>query len=144
MTDRRQVLQAAVLAAAGMAILPGCSTQDGPTAPPPTPDPAQADELALISAYDAALVTAKPADQARLQTIRDEHVAHLRALGWEDLPAPSASGSRTTTAQLIRAERRAARVRTQAARDATDADEAQLLALIAASEYQHVVTLAAP
>jgi hypothetical protein len=143
MTDRRQVLQAAVLAAAGMALLPGCSTQDGPTAPPPTPDPAQADELALISAYDAALVTAKPADQARLRTIRDEHVAHLRALGWEDLPAPSASGSRTK-AQLIRAERRAARVRTQAARDATDAEEAQLLALIAASEYQHVVTLAAP
>jgi hypothetical protein len=144
MTDRRQVLQMAVVAAAGVAILPGCSGSDAPEPDQTrTPDEQQADELALIAAYDAALATAKPKQAVTLQSLRDEHAAHLRALGWEDAPIAEASPEPVTRAALVRAERRAARMRADAARDATDVELAQILALIAASESQHVVTLEA-
>jgi hypothetical protein len=78
-----------------------------------------------------------------VQSLRDEHAAHLRALGWEDAPIAEASPEPVTRAALVRAERRAARMRADAARDATDVELAQILALIAASESQHVVTLEA-
>jgi hypothetical protein len=45
---------------------------------------------------------------------------------------------------LQNAERKAARSRTRAAATAGDAERAQILALIAASEAQHVVTLDRP
>ena len=144
MTDRRQVLQMAVVAAAGVAILPGCSSSDAPEPDQTrTPDAQQADELALIAAYDAALADAKPKQAVTLQTLRDEHAAHLRALGWDDGPVVEPSPEPVTRAALVRAERRAARMRADAARDATDVELAQILALIAASESQHIVTLEA-
>jgi hypothetical protein len=136
MADRRQVVQG-VLAFAGLALLPGCSQDQAAPPPAPTPDPQQADELALIAAYDAALMSAAPAERRELTRIRDEHVAHLSALDWSVEPTAIAPSSTITDAQLARAERRAARSRTRAAREAADPDRAQVLALIAASEAQH-------
>jgi hypothetical protein len=137
MADRRQVIQGAVLAVAGLALLPACSAGEPEPPPAPTPDPQQADELALIAAYDAAAAAAGPDDRAVLQRIRDEHAAHLTALGWTEQPTTAAPLGGITDAQLARAERRAARVRSRAARQAPDPAAAQLLALIAASEAQH-------
>jgi len=143
-TDRRQVLQVAVLAAAGVLVLPGCSTDDpAPDGVSATPDPQQADELALIAAYDAALLSAGPKQTAVFQTLRDEHAAHARALGWTEPPPPPTSQESVGRAALVRLERAAARQRADGARDASEAELAQVLALIAASEAQHVVTLEA-
>ena len=100
----------------------------------------QADEAALIALYDAALVTATATERELWQHIRDEHAAHLAALGWQgDLAA--ATPASATPAALRQAERRATRVRAQAARSEPDAQRAQVLALIAASEAQHAVAL---
>lgn len=143
MTDRRQVLQVAVLAAAGVLVLPGCSSDEATPEIAPTPDTQQADELALIAAYDAALATAGPKEAVVFQALRDEHAAHVRALGWQEQPPTSVDPEPVGRAALLRAERAAARQRADAARDATDAELAQILALIAASEAQHVVTLEA-
>ncbi len=143
MTDRRQVLQVAVLAAAGVLVLPACSTDDPAPDVSATPDPQQANELALIAAYDAALLSAGPKQTAVFQALRDEHAAHARALGWTDIPAPTTSQESVGRAALLRAERAAARQRADGARDAGDTELAQVLALIAASEAQHVVTLEA-
>ena len=140
MTDRRLVLQAAAVSAVGLVLLPGCSKQTEPPVAPPTPDPQQADEAALIALYDAALVTATATERELWQRIRDEHAAHLAALGWQgDLAA--ATPASVTPAALRQAERRATRVRAQAARSEPDAQRAQVLALIAASEAQHAVAL---
>lgn len=140
MTDRRLVLQAAAVSAVGLVLLPGCSKQTEPPAAPPTPDPQQADEAALIALYDAALSTATATERELWQRIRDEHAAHLAALGWQgDLAA--ATPASATPAALRQAERRATRVRAQAARSEPDAQRAQVLALIAASEAQHAVAL---
>lgn len=145
MTDRRRVLQAGLVCAAVLT-LPACSSD--PTDPPdspPVPDPDQADELALIAAYDRALTTAGAQLEARLRPIREEHLAHLRALGWDQPPSsPQAATGRVGRRALLAAERQAARSRTRAAALAEDAERAQILALIAASEAQHVVTLEQP
>ncbi len=143
MTDRRQVLQVGLLAAAGVALLPGCSSETPTVQQPPTPDDQQADELALIAAYDAALATATPKQAAVFTALREEHAAHLRALGWTDEPPASSSPEPVGRAALLRAERRASRQRADAARDSDDAEQAQILALVAASESQHVITLEA-
>ncbi len=96
--------------------------------------------MALIAAYDAALAAgAKSPD--RLAKIRDEHVAHLKALGWDQPPAPTVQPRPSGRKALVRAERRAARARARAAAVSEDSERAQILALIAASEAQHVVTL---
>lgn len=142
MTDRRQVLQLAAASAVGLTVLPGCSRETPTPSVPPTPDAQQSDEAALIALYDAALGLAPPAQTAVLQQIRDEHVAHLAALGWEGAPPTSSPPAVSfTVAGLARAERRAMRQRTQAARASQDAQMAQVLALIAASEAQHAVIL---
>jgi hypothetical protein len=144
MADRRQVMKGAVVAVAGVVLLPACGADDAVPAPAPTPDAQQADELQLVAAYDAALAQADPSDLPDLQRIRDEHASHLAALGWTQ-PAPSSTPSGPPTrAQLARAERRAARLRTQAARETQDAEQAQILALIAASEAQHAVRWESP
>lgn len=146
MADRRRVLQAGALAAVGVMGIGGCGPSDDPEpGPRATPDEQQSDELVLIAAYDAALASAGPTEQRRYRRIRDEHVAHLVALGWTEPPppAPISSPPPSPTRDLIRAERSAARSRQRAAMDAADVDQAQILALIAASEAQHVVTLEA-
>ena len=142
MADRRQVLRAGLLAVVAAGVMPGCAaTRDEPEAVP-TPDQQQSDEIMLIALYDDAILTAGPAASAVYQRIRDEHAAHLRALGWEPAttPAPTASEP-PKRAALVKAERSAARSRTTAARDSADSEIAQILALIAASEAQHVVDL---
>ncbi len=144
MTDRRHVLQAGVLATVTLVALPACTDELGtpPTPPAPTPDELQSAEMALIAAYDAALTSAGTAAREQYQRIRDEHAAHLRALGWADQPLPaSATSSPPGRRALRRAEAAASRARARAAVTATDAEQAQILALIAASEAQHVVTL---
>lgn len=144
MTDRRRVLQAVALTAVGVVALPGCgSNPETPPSPSPTPDDQQAQELALIAGYDAALTTAGPAVRVLYQRLRAEHVAHLKALGWAAAPPSPDNSAGTGRRALLRAERRAVRSRTEAARSAEDPERAQILALIAASEAQHVVSLEA-
>lgn len=141
-TDRRQVLQLAVLVA-GVAALPACgSGDDSPSQEPSaTPDAQQSLELTLIAAYDAALPLARPNQAAVYQRIRDEHAEHLRALGWSTTSPTNSSAQEVGRKDLLRAERRAARQHSLAARDTADPDRAQLLALIAASESQHIADL---
>lgn len=143
MIDRRRVLQLGALAALTTTVLPACGTDEqGQPAPQPTPDPQQADELALIAAYDAALLSAGPRATVVYQRLRDEHVEHLVALGWQQ-PPPAPVDANVSRRVLIRAERRASRIRIDAAATSPDAEQAQILALIAASEAQHVVDLEA-
>lgn len=146
MADRRHVLQAGVLLASAAVGGTACSQdQVAPSTPLPTPDAQQADELALIAVYDQAIAGAQGRALAEYRRIRDEHAQHLRALGWIQ-PAPTASArsaGRPTRRQLRAAERQAARLRGIAAMDEADTDRAQILALIAASESQHAVSLGA-
>ena len=146
MTDRRHVLQMGALATLALVAAPACSDDSpgGASTPPPTPDAQQAEELALIAAYDAAILTAGPARAALYQRIRDEHSAHLRALGWESAPTPAPSGAPAASRRALRrAEVAAVRSHSAAAVGESDQERAQLLALIAASEAQHAVDLAA-
>lgn len=143
MTDRRQILQVGLVATAGVLILPGCASESATEQQTPAvPDAQQADELALVAAYDAAIADGGK-DVEVLRRIRDEHAEHLRGLGWQNASAsPSASAQAAPgKAALLRAERRAARQRADGARDASDTEQAQILALIAASESQHVAIL---
>jgi hypothetical protein len=148
MADRRRVLQAGAIVALAALGGAGCDRSDAPMPEPEEtgPDEQQADELALIAAYDDALANAGPAARREYLRIRSEHVAHLLALGWEQ-PVPSPSPETTAPAvsgarrRLARAERFAARSRREAAVIAGDAEQAQILALIAASEAQHVDAL---
>lgn len=141
MTDRRQFLQVGLVAVAGVAVLPGCSSEEAPDeAQPAVPDAQQADELALIAAYDAAIAAGGKNVEA-LTIIRSEHAEHLRALGWQAAAASTSPEPSPGKAALLRAERRAARLRADGARDSADTDQAQMLALIAASESQHVALL---
>lgn len=143
MTNRRQLLQIAALSAVGAPVVAACDTQILPVPrPAATPDAQQSDEIALIVAYDAALREAPDDVRALYQRIRDEHAEHLRALGWQDpVPTPSTPVQTPSGAQLLRAEKAALRRHTQGARTTTDSEQAQILALIAASEAQHVVEL---
>lgn len=143
MVDRRRVLQIAAVSAAGLS-LPACRGTTpiiGPAPSPSAPDQQQSDELALIAAYDAAIAAAGRKSRAVYQRLRDEHAAHLSALGWDDQAPSPTPAAPPTRRRLVRAERRAMRLRTTGAQQATDPDQAQLLALIAASEAQHIVTL---
>lgn len=142
MTDRRVVLQVAAVSVLGLTALPACSRSPEDPAAPAAPDPQQADEAALIALYDAALGVATPAQAAVWQPIRDAHAAHLAALGWQGAPpssSPAAVGFKRS--DLAKAERAAMRMRTVGAREAQDAEQAQILALIAASEAQHAAVL---
>ncbi len=142
MADRRQVLQAGVLAAVTLSGLPGCATTSDEPDAAPTPDQQQSDEIMLIALYDEAIGSSGPAAATVYERIRDEHAAHLRALGWDEAPPPTPAASAPPRRNvLVRAERRASRSRTTAARETADTELAQILALIAASEAQHVVDL---
>lgn len=109
-----------------------------------------ADEAALISLYDAAIATLPAGDDrlALLTGIRDQHAAHLDAVGGTAgsvATDPLASGPLPTTpdamlATLSRAERQASRSRIRAGEDA-DGDLARLLVFLAASESAHAAEL---
>jgi hypothetical protein len=146
MTDRRRVLQMGALAAVALVAAPACTDDatTGGTQPPPVPDAQQSEELALIAAYDAAIQSAAPAREGVYRRIRDEHVAHLRALGWEAAPAPGTSPAPAASRRALRrAEVTAGRSHAAAAVRESEPERAQLLALISASEAQHAVDLAA-
>jgi hypothetical protein len=146
MTDRRQVLQMGALTAVALVAAQACS-DDNPgasTATPAVPDAQQSRELELIAAYDTAIRSAGQARVAQYQRIRDEHIAHLRALGWQTIPSPSASAAPAMSRRALRrAEVAAGRSHGRAAVRETEPERAQLLALISASEAQHAALLAA-
>ena len=146
MTDRRHVLQMGALGAIALVAAPACTDDStrGGTQPPPVPDAQQSEELALIAAYDAAIEAAGPTRAGVYRRIRDEHVAHLRALGWEAPPVPGTSPAPGASRRALRrAEVTAGRSHADAAVREPEPERAQLLALISASESQHAVDLAA-
>lgn len=108
-----------------------------------------ADEAALIEQYDA-IISAFPTLAIRLATIRDQHAAHLAALGGAPAapgtPVPSAvprTAQEAVTA-LTAAEKAASVMRLEDCVAATDPQQARTLALIAASEASHVAEMAGP
>jgi hypothetical protein len=108
--------------------------------------PSAVSEAALVAQYEAALATVGQSDTetlALLAEIRDQHRAHLDALGGApEAPVPSpASSAQTVLADLVAAERGAYKERVAACVDATEPDLARVLALIAASEAAHVPAL---
>lgn len=154
MTDRRQILKIAAISAVSFPVASACTSDVLPFAsqPPPTPDAQQNAEIALVAAYDAAIAglgggAGAEALAATYQRIRDQHAEHVRAMGWEQtLPeaTPASSPRSPSRRQLIAKEQAALRRHTRnagAAGEAGDGEQAQILALIAASEAQHVVTL---
>jgi hypothetical protein len=148
---RRQGLVALVIGLPAAALAACTSAPDGgdePTSDPqPTPGSASAtSEAQLIAQYEAALAATPEAEaqtRSLLAQIRDQHRAHLDALGGApeaSAPSPPASGQ-DAVADLVTAERAAYRERLGACVDATDLDLARVLALIAASEAAHVPAL---
>ena len=145
----------------GLLVLPAlavaaCST--GSTASSDHPSGAQpvatvasvANEADLIAQYDAVIAQFPPL-AASLTPIRDQHRAHLTALGGDAAgSAPQASNSgpateaRSTQAaltQLAAAEKAAAQLRLQDCIAATGEPLIRILASIAASEASHVAEL---
>lgn len=155
LTRREGLLALALLAPAGLVAACSGSTEPtpGPTSAsaPPADLAAEvaAEESALISTYDAVLAAATGLGDevvALLSLIREQHAQHREALGGAAVP-PSASGSAApvtidaAVANLIAAEREAARSRIRACVAAGDGDLARLLAFIGASEASHVPAL---
>ena len=101
------------------------------------------DESALIALYDAALSTVPDTDARHtvLAGIREQHVAHLDALGLPPTTGTASISLPTDPAALLtalaRAENAAARSRIRACEAAPDAALARLLVFIAASESSH-------
>jgi hypothetical protein len=153
LTRREGLLALALLPPAGL--LAACSGSSEPTPGPTsaTAPPADlaaevaAEESALISAYDAVLAAATVLGDeavALLALIRDQHAQHRDALGGAAAP-PTASPAPLTidaaVADLIAAEREAARSRIRACVAAGDGELARLLTFIGASEASHVPAL---
>lgn len=151
-STRRGFLVGGTLLAGGT-ILAACSRGDAsPDAPvssesasarvagsaDPVLDQAIATELALIDAYDRAL--ANGSDRL-LASIREEHLAHLAALGGTMPVTPSEENSSGAApvdrADLIALEAGAALAGRDACRDAVDRELVRTLAFIAASEASH-------
>ena len=153
-----QVSRRALLAAAALAPLAGCTSEPGPP-PPPDPDDllreqAVERERSLLREYDAVLLVL-PDLAPRLTPLRAEHAEHLAALTG---PRPSGSPSRAASAPaapavpppataqaalsaLVAAEREAAAAHGAAALEASRA-LAALLGALSASELSHPVVLA--
>lgn len=143
----------AVLAGGALLAVSACTGSSGAGRPArPDPDvPLRADavarERALLASYDA-LLAAQPDLAPRLGPLREEHAAHLAALGAEQAPAtvpPSGAAPSPAAAPgvaaLVRAERDAAAAHAAATAAASPA-LAAVLAQLAASEASHPVALA--
>jgi hypothetical protein len=161
------VSRRALLCAAAVLPLAGCTSEPEPP-PPPDPDDilrdeAAARERALLEEYDAVLLVL-PTLAPRLMPLRAEHVAHLAALtgpepsGAEPSGAASAATSPVASATavpavpppataaaalagLMAAEREASAAHSEAAL-AASRELAGLLASLSASEQSHPVALA--
>ena len=106
-----------------------------------------ADEARLIARYDSTIAMF-PQLLAQLGPIRDEHHAHLAALGGAhdsgqgaSSPAATSSTPQQAIADLANAEKAASVQRLEDCVAASDAQVARSLALIAASEAGHVSSL---
>ncbi len=131
---------------AGVLLGTGCTRSAGrATSQPSAPGldaslraAAVAREQGLLLAYDAA-AAAHPGLAARLQPLRDEHAAHLGALGVPETPVGQMTG-RPGLPQLRSAERSAAAAHAAAALDGSRS-LAAVLASLAASEASHAGAL---
>lgn len=155
LTRRESLLALGLLAPIGL--LAACSGSPEPSpgstsaSAPPADLAAEvaAEESALVSTYDAVLAAATGlGDEAAglLGLIRDQHAQHLAALGGAAAPPPPSGSPSPVTidaavANLIAAEREAARSRIRACVAADDAELARLLTFIGASEASHVPAL---
>jgi hypothetical protein len=151
---RREGLMAIALAGP-VALLAGCTSSEEAVVAEGSGSPAEVDpsssvagaEAALVARYEAALAATSgeaPAVRALLAEIADQHRAHLSALGGAAAADEQAGTPVTLTsliADLVEAERSAARDRIRACVDASDPELARVLALIAASEASHVPAL---
>jgi hypothetical protein len=143
--NRREVLGLGLTVTAG-GFLAACSSPDPPAAAPTeqTPNLLATPDLELIALY-MAVRSAYPALDASLQTIEEQHRAHLAALGGEvsieDIDVTVATTSAAAVEQCMLAERRAADIHQAACLRSADPVEVRLLALISASEASHVPAL---
>lgn len=143
---RRHLLLGAVTGAALVSVA-GCS--DGPEQVTLAADPVRLEalgaELDLIEIYQATM-TARPDLAATLTVILDQHREHAAALEVQEAEAPQpperASAAPVSVDELRELERRAAGLRAGACVRAGNPELARLLALIGASEAQHVTVLA--
>ncbi|HEX2355843.1 MAG TPA: hypothetical protein VHI50_05235 [Micromonosporaceae bacterium] len=148
---RRALLRAAGTGAAGAAAsgLTGCGLFDGDPGPESSPDPLEPlrrDAFRLAALYDAAVV-AHPDLAARLNPIREAHLAHAEALATviggassaaPDTAAPVAPGgdAKAALAELRAAEQDAQRTATQLCLEAP-ASRAALVGSIVAARACH-------
>ena len=155
LTRREGLLALGLLAPIGL--LASCSGSPEPTpgstsaSAPPADLSAEvaAEESVLVSTYDAVLAAATGLGGeavALLALIRDQHAQHLESLGGAAVPTPASGTAAPVTidaavANLIAAERAAARSRIRACVAADDAELARLLTFIGASEASHVPAL---
>ena len=156
----RRTLLAAGLGLGATPLVASCTREgaEEPPAQPPAPDPdppvrerAAASVQALIFAYDA--TASRHPDLAKeLASLREEHAAHLAALGAPSTASPSTPAPTTTPAAvprdprraraaLVAAETRAAADRVRAAVAAASPDLARLLAAMGACEAAHATLL---
>jgi hypothetical protein len=133
-----------VLLGGAAALTAACTSHRTRSPQPPDPDvaltaAAVAREQALLAAYDTALAHTPTALLTRL---RDEHAAHLQALGGAPGPtqASTPATALVTRADLVRLERSTGALHAAAALTATRR-LAPLLASLAAAEASHVVVL---
>lgn len=100
-------------------------------------------EQDLIALYSAVIAT-NPGLARELKPIREQHMEHLEAVtgdmdipGSSNVPTPVKGSRSEALKRLVRAERSAAKARTEAAVAADDGDLARLLAQIGSSESAH-------
>lgn len=125
----------------------GCSEETEPVslAADPVRLEALGAELDLIAVYEAS-IAAQPDLAPTLTVILEQHREHARALEVQDAEAPTPAPRGAATAVDLNGlrdlERRAAGLRAGACVRAGNPELARLLALIGASEAQHVAVLA--
>lgn len=143
---RRHLLLGALTGVA-LAAAPGCAAEPEPVSL--AADPVRLEslgaELDLIATYEAS-IAARPDLAPTLTLILDQHREHAQALEVAQTeappPAPRAPGAAVDPNGLRELERRAAGLRAGACVRAGNPELARLLALIGASEAQHVAVLA--
>ena len=143
---RRVALLIPVLAVTACASDSGASSSAIAQAGAPSDLPSISNEAELIAQYDA-VIALFPQLKATLTPLRDQHRAHLEALGAPGTSIPSAlQGERAGSPQAARtqladAEKRASQQRLSDCLVATNEAVARTLALISASEASHVAVL---
>lgn len=143
---RRHLLLAALT---GAALVPMAACSDEPEPISLAADPVRVEalgaELDLIAVYEAS-IAAQPELAPTLTVILEQHREHAQALAVPDAqaspPAPRGAAAAVDLNGLRDLERQAAGLRAGACVRAGNPELARLLALIGASEAQHVAVLA--